>query len=193
MVPKHITKDPTQLVAILQKYEIERLVLVPTLLKSLLIYLSLKQDANLLTKLQLWICSGELLPVSLALEFFDHFPEREYSLCNYYGSTEVMGDVTYFVCNERQQLRGYVNVPIGQPLYNTIIYILDADKKPVKVGEIGELYVAGLNLAHAYVNGRDKDRFVDNFMAVDPSKTAFATLIRYVSAAIRCPHRMMSA
>lgn len=84
-----------------------------------------------------------------------------------------MGDVTYFVCNERKQLRSYVNVPIGHPLYNTIIYILDADKKPAKVGEIGELYVAGLNLAHAYVNGRDKDRFIDNFMAVDPSKKAF--------------------
>lgn len=145
------------------------MVLVPTLLKSLLIYLSLKRDANLLSKLKLWICSGETLPVTLAMEFYDYFPENEYSLCNYYGSTEIMGDVTYFVCNEKEQLRNYTNVPIGYPIFNTIIYILDSERKPVKIGAIGELYVAGANLAHAYVNGRDKDRFIDNFMAVDPS------------------------
>lgn len=169
VIPKCITKDPTQLVAILQKYEIERLVLVPTLLKSLLIYLSLKQDANLLSKLKLWVCSGETLPVSLAMEFFDYFRENEYMLCNFYGSTEIMGDVTYFICRGKDQLRNYINVPIGHPIFNTTIYILDADKKPVKVGETGELFVSGANLAHGYVNGRDKDRFIENIMAVDPS------------------------
>lgn len=169
VVPKCVTKDPTQLVSLLQKYEIERLVLVPTLLKSLLIYLSLKRDATLLSKLKLWVCSGETLPVSLATEFFDYFPENEYMLCNFYGSTEIMGDVTYFICSGKEQLRNYLNVPIGYPIFNTMIYILDADKKPVKAGETGELFVSGANLAHGYVNGRDKDRFIENILAVDPS------------------------
>lgn len=169
-IPKCITKDPTQLVAILEKYEVERLVLVPTLLKSLLIYLSLKRDANLLSKLKLWICSGETLPAALATEFYDYFPESEYFLCNFYGSTEIMGDVTYFVCEGKEQLRNYANVPIGHPIFNTNIYILDAEKKPVIVGAVGELFVSGANLAHGYVNGRDKNRFIENFMAVDPSK-----------------------
>lgn len=169
VVPKCVTKDPTQLVLILQKYEIERLVLVPTLLKSLLIYLSLKRDATLLRKLKLWVCSGETLPVSLANEFYDYFPENEYLLCNFYGSTEIMGDVTYFICRGKNQLRNYTNVPIGYPIFNTTIYILDAEKKPVKAGETGELFVSGANLAHGYVNGRDKERFVENVLAVDPS------------------------
>lgn len=170
VVPKAVTKDPTQLVSLLQKYEIERLVLVPTLLKSLLIYLSLKRDANLLSKLKLWVCSGETLSASLAMEFYDYFPENEYLLCNFYGSTEIMGDVTYFVCRGKEQLRNYTNVPIGYPIFNTIIYILDDDKKPVKIGETGELFVSGANLAHGYVNGRDKDRFIENVLAVDPSE-----------------------
>lgn len=172
MVPKCITKDPTQLVALLQKYEIERLVLVPTLLKSLLIYLSLKRDANLLSKLKLWVCSGETLPASLAMEFYNYFAENEYLLCNFYGSTEIMGDVTYYICKGKEQLRQYTHVPIGSPIFNTNICLLDAENKPVKVGVIGELYVSGSNLAHGYVNGRDKDRFIDNFMAVDPSMFA---------------------
>lgn len=158
------------MVAILQKYEIERLVLVPTLLKTLLIYLSLKNDSNLLEKLKLWICSGETLPVSLANEFYDYFPENEYLLCNFYGSTEIMGDVTYYVCRGKNQLHNFTNVPIGSPIFNNTVYVLDANKKPVNVGEIGELFVSGANLAHGYVKGRDKERFTENILAVDPSK-----------------------
>lgn len=169
VVPKYVTKDPTQLVAILQKYEIERLVLVPTLLKSLLIYLWLKRDSSLLHRLKLWVCSGEILPVSLANEFFDYFGETGHLLCNFYGSTEITGDITYFVCENKEQIQNYINVPIGKPIFNTIIYILDSIKNPVKIGMTGELFVAGANLAHGYVNGRDKERFVDNPLAVDPS------------------------
>lgn len=168
-----MTKDPTQLVGALQKYQIERLVLVPTLLKSLLIYLSLKRDSNLLRKLKFWICSGETLPSSLAMEFYDYFDENEYVLCNFYGSTEVMGDVTYFECKGREQLRHYENVPIGYPIFNTTIYILDSEKNPVKMGVIGELFVSGCNLAHGYVDGRDKERFIENPLAVDPSNELY--------------------
>lgn len=171
VVPKCVTKDPTQLVAMLQKYEIERLVLVPTLLKSLLIYLSLKNDANLLSKLKLWVCSGETLPVSLANEFYDYFPENEYLLCNFYGSTEIMGDVTYFICQGQDELSDYENsVPIGRPVFNTTIYILDSNRNPVGIDETGEIFVSGSNLAHGYVNGRDKDRFIENFVTIDSSE-----------------------
>lgn len=172
ILPKCLTKDPTQLVSILHEYEIERLVLVPTLLKSILLSLSLQLNVGLLKKLKLWVCSGETLPLSLAIEFFDYFPENEYSLCNFYGSTEIMADVTYFICGGKDQLRNF-DVPIGRPIFNTTIYILDADRKPIEVGETGELYVSGANLAVGYVNGRDEERFVENPMAVDGSRKLF--------------------
>lgn len=41
---------------------------------------------------------------------------------------------------------------------------------PVQIGQTGELFVSGLNLADGYVNGRDPDRFIENPLAVDPSK-----------------------
>lgn len=147
------------------------MVVVPTLLKSILMYLSLKQDKCLLKRLKLWVCSGETLPVSLAKEFFDCFSEKEYMLCNFYGSTEILGDVTYYVCYGKEQLSNCpTNVPIGLPLFNTIIYILDANQNPVGIGEVGEMFVSGANLAHGYVNGRDKDRFIDNLLSIDSSE-----------------------
>lgn len=79
-----------------------------------------------------------------------------------------MGDVTYFVCESKKQLEAIDRVPIGYALDNTIIYLLDADFRPVKSEEIGELYVSGANLASGYVNGRDPDRFIINPFAVDP-------------------------
>lgn len=170
VVPREVTKDPNRLITVLQKYEIERLVLVPTLLKSLLMYLSQQKEASLLRKLRIWVCSGEILSISLANEFYEYFAETEHILCNFYGSTEVMGDVTCFVCENKKQLKPYVNVPIGCPIFNTEIQILDSNQMPVLVGQTGEIYVSGLNLANGYVNGCDKDGFIKNPLAVDPSK-----------------------
>lgn len=57
---------------------------------------------------------------------------------------------------------------LGIPVDNTIIYLLDSELRPVKSGEIGELFVSGLNLASGYVNGRDKEKFLENQLAIDP-------------------------
>lgn len=170
VVQKDVTKDPERLVDVLEHYQIERLVLVPTLLRSLLMYLPLKNQSNLLYNLKIWICSGEPLAVTLAKEFFDYFQEGQHVLCNFYGSTEIMGDVTYFICEGKRQLDAYDKVPIGYPLYNTIIYLLDTNLRPVNYGETGELFVAGSNLAAGYVNGRDPDRFIENPLSIDKSK-----------------------
>ncbi|XP_039970507.1 mycosubtilin synthase subunit C [Bactrocera tryoni] len=176
VVPKSITKDPERLVDLLEKYKIRRLVLVPTLLRSILMFLKLNdgntkcqmlQRGRLLYNLKIWVCSGEPLPVTLAASFFDYFSEGIHTLYNFYGSTEVMGDVTYFACESKKQLSYFDHVPIGIPLSNTVIYLLDGDFRPVKQGEIGEIFVSGLNLAEGYVNGRDPEKFVENPLAVE--------------------------
>uniref|UniRef100_A0A1B0G5X8 Uncharacterized protein n=1 Tax=Glossina morsitans morsitans TaxID=37546 RepID=A0A1B0G5X8_GLOMM len=175
VVPKLITKDPERLVQLLEEYKIRRLVLVPTLLRSLLMYLSLdggtcglaQNRQKLLSNLQMWVCSGEPLPLSLAMNFFDYFEEGAHALYNFYGSTEVMGDVTYFACENKKQLSHYDRVPIGVPVINTVIYLLDSDYRPVKTGEIGEIFVSGSNLARGYVSGRDPEKFLENPLAVE--------------------------
>lgn len=76
--------------------------------------------------------------------------------------------MTYYEVVSKKQLYMIDRIPIGYAVDNTIIYLLDADFRPVKSEEIGELYVSGANLASGYVNGRDPDRFIDNPLAVDP-------------------------
>jgi acyl-coenzyme A synthetase/AMP-(fatty) acid ligase len=99
VVPKEVTKNPSKLVDVLEEFKIERLVLVPTLLRSLLLYLPLQDSPEkLLYNLKIWVCSGEPLSLQLAKEFFDYFEEGTHMLCNFYGSTEVRhGEMIYTV------------------------------------------------------------------------------------------------
>lgn len=174
-----MTRDPSKLVDLLESYKIERLVLVPTLLKSILAYLSLRNE-RLLSNLKAWICSGETLTKSLAETFFKYFFDGTYQLCNFYGTTEVMGDVTYYVCENVEELDGLANVPIGYPLDNTVIFILNDDLNPVKPGEIGEIFVAGSNLAKGYVAGREKSKFIHNRFTDNPSKCRKTSFLSFL-------------
>lgn len=75
---------------------------------------ALQDNDNVLDRLRLWICSGETLPVALADQFFATFGDHGKTLANFYGSTEVMGDVTYHLLSQRAQLQGMEKVPIGK-------------------------------------------------------------------------------
>lgn len=77
-------------------------------------YLSLTPSERPLQHLKLWVCSGETLSKELALEFFRYFGDHSgYKLANFYGSTEVMGDVTYYVLEKAGQLDMFPTIPIG--------------------------------------------------------------------------------
>nr|WP_296777875.1 non-ribosomal peptide synthase/polyketide synthase [Rhodococcus sp. (in: high G+C Gram-positive bacteria)] len=108
-----------------------------------------------------WIfASGEALPVSTARATVDRVPSAR--LVNLYGPTEAAVDVTYheYVADD------IAVVPIGRPVYNTQLRVLDARLRPVPVGMVGELYLAGIQLARGY-HGRP-DLSADRFVA-DPS------------------------
>lgn len=95
--------------------QVQRLVLVPSLLRSLLLVLGFEaHNKRLLSHLKTWVCSGEPLPAQLACDFFAHFDSGDHVLCNFYGSTEVMGDVTYHVMQSAAEVKESAKVPIGQ-------------------------------------------------------------------------------
>lgn len=78
-------------------------------------YLSLTPSERPLQTLKLWVCSGETLSKELAAQFFKFFGDQNgYKLANFYGSTEVMGDVTYYVLEKMQQLDMFPTIPIGE-------------------------------------------------------------------------------
>uniref|UniRef100_A0A8D8SYR8 Mycosubtilin synthase subunit C n=1 Tax=Cacopsylla melanoneura TaxID=428564 RepID=A0A8D8SYR8_9HEMI len=173
IVPREVTKNPELLIKVLDKYKVERLVLVPSLLRSMLMFLKMNNNSDeskvLLRHLRLWVCSGETLSRTLCLEFFQHFegPPVAPTLCNFYGSTEVMGDVTYYEMKCAKDVQRYEKIPIGKAIDNTHIFLLDSQLNPVPLGDVGEIYASGRNIAAGYVAGRDPDRFIVTDFSTD--------------------------
>ncbi|MCG6495239.1 non-ribosomal peptide synthase/polyketide synthase [Kitasatospora sp. A2-31] len=101
------------------------------------------------------VCSGEALPVDAVERFLELLPGV--GLHNLYGPTEASVDVTFHRC-----VSGGSSVPIGRPVWNTRVYVLDAGLRAVPVGVPGELYLAGVQLAHGYARraGLSAERFV---------------------------------
>ncbi len=104
------------------------------------------------------ICSGEALTPGLRDRFFSVF--KKANLHNLYGPTEAAIDVTFWKCQRNSQ--GPI-VPIGRPVANTQIYILDAQMQPVPVGETGEIYIGGVQVGCGYWNQPEltAERFVE--------------------------------
>lgn len=64
--------------------------------------------------LKLWICSGETLPPSLVKNFFTWFDNDDKTIANLYGSTEVMGDVTFYLVESHDEYLKENVIPIGK-------------------------------------------------------------------------------
>ncbi len=103
---------------------------------------ALPPDAQL-GRLQTLVVGGEALPPALA----NHWGAR-YALFNSYGPTEA----TVCASNYRCQPGEAGAVPIGRPLANTQIYILDSHLKPVPLGVAGEIHIGGAGVARGYLN-----------------------------------------
>lgn len=124
------------------------------------------------------LCSGEALPGDLQERFFARLDAE---LHNLYGPTEAAVDVTYWACHAEGRQRV---VPIGHPIANTQIYILDAHGCPVPVGTPGELYIGGAGLARGYLNrpALTAEKFVPDPFSRNPGARLYRSgdLARYL-------------
>jgi len=147
-------KDATYLVEVIQQHGITTLHFVPSMLQA---FVQEPGLAHCGTTLRRVICSGEALPKELQQQFHTYL---SVGLHNLYGPTEAAIDVTAWECRDDQASA----VPIGKPIWNTQIYLLDDQLRPVPPGVLGELYLAGEGLARGYL-GRSEltsGRFVAN-------------------------------
>jgi len=148
-------QDPRYLSRIICDAQITTVHFVPSMLQAFLSEPSARQCGGL----RHVICSGEELPPGLLEHALQCWPQGNFS--NLYGPTEASIDVTYWeCCAEKEGSR----VPIGRPIWNTQLYVLDGALEPVPEAVVGELYIAGAGLARGYLGrpGLTAQRFVAN-------------------------------
>ncbi|GIH64190.1 non-ribosomal peptide synthetase family protein [Microbispora siamensis] len=149
-------RDPEALIDTVVAYGVTTLQCVPTLLQALLDTERLGECTSL-TRL---FSGGEALSRRLALHCLDVLPDCE--LVNLYGPTECTINSSSFVVDRRAVADGPQTIPIGTPAHGTRFHLLDGDRLLTTPGEIGELYIGGVQLARGYLNRPDltAERFV---------------------------------
>ncbi len=153
-IPDAEVKAPERLIDVLATHRVSRVALVPSLLHAILE--TVPDLAERLPDTRFWTVSGETLSASLCRRFQLAMPRA--TLLNLYGSSEVAADAACYDATQHDASRP---VPIGKPIGNTQIYLLDAQQQPVPIGVPGEIYIGGDGLAAGYL-GRDaltRERF----------------------------------
>jgi amino acid adenylation domain-containing protein len=172
-------RDSSYLVKLIIGSKITLAGFVPSMLKVILDEWEIER-CNSLKRV---VCGGEELPVELQERLFGTLQDVE--LQNTYGPTEASIDVTCWVCRPENGSRSNrERVPIGRPIANTQIYILDSHLQPVPVGVPGELHIAGVGLARGYLNRPDftAEKFIPKPFSNEPGARLYKTgdLARYL-------------
>ncbi len=146
--------DSAYLLRLIAQQQVTTVQLVPSLLQMLL------EQGGIETchSLKQVFCGGEVLPMTLLEGLLSKLNVNFYNL---YGPTEACIDATTWNCH--QKMYGQ-SVPIGRPIANTQIYILDQYLQPVPIGVPGELHIGGAGLARGYLNRIEltAEKFIPN-------------------------------
>ncbi|MFP5261321.1 MAG: amino acid adenylation domain-containing protein, partial [Blastocatellia bacterium] len=168
-------QDTSHLIGLIDAQGVTVIDLVPSLLQALL------NDQRFLEcrSLRRVICGSEALTVELQRQFFSHLDAELYNL---YGPTEAAISSTFWNCRRDDSRH---SVPIGRPIANTEIYILDPGLKPRPVGVPGELHIGAKGLARGYLNrpGLTAEKFIPDPFGVRPGARLYKTgdLARYLA------------
>lgn len=170
-------RDSHAFVEALKVNKVSRLNLVPSHLGVVLA--RLRELGETLPALKVCVTAGEALTAELVTEFRQLLPHAR--LLNNYGCTE-LNDITYFDASQFDGADGFV--PIGKPIQNTRLYVLDRRQRLVPPGVPGELHVATVGMSKGYHNLPDltQERYLDNPFGTEPSSLLYNTgdVVRYL-------------
>jgi amino acid adenylation domain-containing protein len=167
-------KDPVYLTELIVAQQITLVHFVPSMLDVML-----QSDCwPQCTSVKDVFCSGEALSKDLQTRFFAI--SKQCRLRNLYGPTEAAIGVSYWDCDRTSTLD---EVPIGRPIQNASLLVLDQHRQLQPLGAPGEMYIGGVGLARGYLN-KDKltsEAFIDNpFPQIDGSRLyKTGDLVRY--------------
>ncbi|MBT5230223.1 MAG: amino acid adenylation domain-containing protein, partial [Methylococcales bacterium] len=165
--------DGEYLIDAVHEHNITTLQLVPSALRMIL---DMLPENKPLSSLKRVCCGGEALPADLQSQYYDRF---DVPLYNLYGPTEAAIDSTFWECDP-DDLRTLV--PIGRPINNAKVYILDKALNPVPVGVPGELHIGGAGLSDGYWQREEltAERFIDNPFAANERLYKTGDLTRFL-------------
>jgi bacitracin synthase 3 len=163
-------KDPSAITQSIEQYHITTMHFVPSMLGVFLDYLESSNESHRCNSLCHVFSSGEALGVHQVERFYQLLQTRKnpgIRLINLYGPTEATVDVTYYNCVANDQCQ---TIPIGKPIDNTSLYILDKQMILQPIGIPGELCIAGTGLARGYLNRPEltAEKFVTNHLSQAP-------------------------
>ncbi|MEJ2139889.1 MAG: amino acid adenylation domain-containing protein, partial [Gammaproteobacteria bacterium] len=164
VLPARYEPDPDGMTGWFVEQKITHLVAVPALLRALL---DADQSKLLARRLRAVISSGESLPPALVRRFRSSWPQAR--LLNTYGTSETWDASCYQVLQDSEY--GFGGVPVGKPVANARVYVLDRNCEPLPCGAVGELYVGGMAVADGYIKDPELTRrkFVSNPFSEDAS------------------------
>ncbi|HYX15543.1 MAG TPA: amino acid adenylation domain-containing protein [Nostoc sp.] len=169
-------RDPNYLVNLITEQQITTLHFVPSMLQVFLEAKGLEKCQSLVRV----IASGEALSAQLQKRFFNQFDAQ---LHNLYGPTEAAVDVTFWQCKD--SIANQKTVPIGRPIANIQIYLLNRELNPVAVGVMGEVYISGVGVGRGYLNRPDltAEKFIPNPFSNEAAARLYKTgdLARYLA------------
>ncbi|WNN91127.1 non-ribosomal peptide synthetase [Gloeocapsopsis dulcis] len=164
-------QDSAYLVKLIAEQQITTIAMVPAMLRLFLE----ERDVDACKYLRYIFCGGEALPAELQTRFFTRL-NIDNVLHNVYGPTEASIDATYYYCDRNSNYR---IAPIGRPIANTQIYILNPELQPVPVGVPGELYISGSGLARGYLNRPEltAEKFIPHPFNSEPGIRLYKTFV----------------
>ncbi|HEX8934355.1 MAG TPA: amino acid adenylation domain-containing protein, partial [Pseudonocardiaceae bacterium] len=153
LAPPDACRDPGALAELVTRCGVTVLQVVPSLLRLLLEQGAVEEWGTL----RRLFCGGEAFSGDLWAQCRSRLESA--TVYNLYGPTEACIDASFHVCQDTDTT---TTVPIGRPIANTRMFVLDGALRPVPVGVAGELYITGAGLARGYLNrpGLTASRFV---------------------------------
>ena len=160
-------RDVARLIDLIKAHRVTTLHFVPTVLDLFLQH----PDVSGCESLRRVFCGGELLRPQLQRKFFESLDAELHHL---YGPTEATIDVTAWAC---QRHHAGSTIPIGRPVPNVTIYVLNEDGQPVDDEREGEIVIGGSQLAIGYLNKPDltAKAFIKNPWSSDPQARLYRT------------------
>lgn len=161
-LPPAYEKFPIALVEAIEKNKITVMHFVPSMLNIFLDYVENSGEKKGLRTLRNVFASGEELKIQQKKSFYQLMGEDGNTrLINLYGPTEATVDVSYYNCHPGKEEE---KIPIGKPIDNIRLFVVDQQLQLKPIGEVGELCISGVGLAKGYLNRVDftAEQFVNN-------------------------------